>query len=83
MRGQGRVRCTIGVVALSVLLTGCAPWIAANPRFASDSARNPDAAPTTSAAAGAPPAIEAPKNDLAWKDCTGRLFGDAGIKAIP
>ena len=83
MRGQGRVRCTIGVVALSVLLTGCAPWIAANPRFASDSARNPESAPTTSAVAGAPPAIEAPKNDLAWKDCTGRLFGDAGIKAIP
>ena len=70
------------VLALTVTLTGCAPWIAANPRFASDSARNPDAAPTTSAAAG-PPSIVAPKKDLTWKDCTPKLFGDAGVAPLP
>ena len=53
MRRQGRIgtAVTVSVIATS-LLTGCAPWLAANPRFASDSARNPGAAPTSAAAAG-------------------------------
>jgi pimeloyl-ACP methyl ester carboxylesterase len=68
---------------MSGLLSGCAPWLAANPQFASDAARNPGAGPTTSAVAGGPTQIVAPKPDLVWKDCTAKEFGDAGTPAIP
>jgi len=68
---------------VALLLTGCAPWLAANPRFASDSASNPDPGPTTTTASGEPPAITAPKNDLSWSDCTSALFGGAGTPAPP
>ena len=69
--------------ALVAVLTGCAPWLAANPKFATDSARNPGTGPTTSTAASGPVDIAAPKNDLSWKDCTGKEFGDAGVPAAP
>lgn len=70
--------------ALSALLTGCAPWLPANPKFATDSARNPGSGPATSVtAADGPPGIAVPKNDLAWKDCTAKGFGDAGLKPPP
>jgi pimeloyl-ACP methyl ester carboxylesterase len=68
---------------MSGLLSGCAPWLAANPQFASDSARNPGAGPTTSTGADGPTQIIAPKHDLVWKDCTAKEFGDAGTPAIP
>ena len=40
------------LAALTALLTGCAPWLAANPQFASDSAHNPGGAPATTKPAG-------------------------------
>lgn len=84
MRGQGRVISAVGVGAATLaLLTGCAPWLAANPQFATDSARNPGAGPATSSTAGGPAELLAPKNDLVWKDCTGKGFGDAGVKPLP
>lgn len=84
MRGQGRVAAAVGAGTVAVtLITGCAPWVAANPRFATDSARNPGAAPVTSSAPGGPPPLAAPKNDLAWNDCTGKGFGDAGAQLTP
>ena len=58
----------VGTAALTALLTGCAPWLAANPQYASDSAHNNGGGATTKPAGG-PPEIAAPKNDLAWKDC--------------
>lgn len=75
----------VGVAAvLLTSLTGCAPWLAANPQFASDSAENAGAGPVTSNAnASGPPAIVAPRNDLVWRDCTGKVFGDAGAEAMP
>jgi hypothetical protein len=77
----------VGAVAaatvVSALLAGCAPWLAANPQFASDAARNPGDGPVTSTVAAGPPAIAAPRNDLTWRDCTAKGFGDAGIPAIP
>ncbi len=72
----------MGTVVVT-LVTGCAPWLAANPQFATDSTSNPGAAPTSSAAAGGPPELAAPKNDLPWKDCTGQIFGGAGIPPVP
>ncbi|HTY28690.1 MAG TPA: alpha/beta fold hydrolase, partial [Mycobacterium sp.] len=73
----------VGTAALTALLTGCAPWLAANPQFASDSAHNPGGTPATTKPAGGPPDIAAPKNELAWKDCTSKVFGDAGTPPAP
>jgi len=86
MRAQGRATTKVAVAAITVLaglITGCAPWVAANPRFATDSASNPGAGPVTSAAPGGPPPIAVPKNDLVWKDCTAKGFGDAGAAPTP
>ena len=33
--------------------------------------------------AGRAPPIEAPKNDLSWRDCTSRVFSDAAVQPIP
>lgn len=83
MVGRRRVRAVAACTAIAAALTGCAPWLAANPRFATDSAGNPDSAPPTSATPVGPPPIAAPKNDLSWKDCTTALFGGAGTPALP
>ncbi len=84
MHRQGRVFTAVSVGAtMLTLLTGCAPWLAANPQFATDSANNQDTVPTSGAAPGGPLAISAPKNDLVWRDCTGRMFGDAGTQPLP
>jgi len=83
MRRPGWLRVAVSLTSTAVLLTGCAPWLAANPRFATDAARNPGDAPTTSAAADGPPAIATPNNDLSWRDCTAELFRDAGTDAVP
>ena len=84
MRGQGRVITAVSVGAVTLtLLTGCAPWLAANPQFATDSARNPGAGPVTSTEPGGPQAIAVPKNDLVWKDCTAKGFRDAGAQPTP
>jgi pimeloyl-ACP methyl ester carboxylesterase len=65
------------VVVLTALLAGCAPGLAANPRYAVDSGRSPGGPSTSKPPPSGPPAIEAPKNDLAWRDCTSRVFGGA------
>ena len=84
MRRQGRITAAVAVgTVISGLLSGCAPWLAANPQFASDSARNPDGGAATTTAAGGPLEIIAPRNDLVWKDCTGQGFRDAGAPPIP
>ena len=84
MRQLRRVLTAVSAGSVTVtLLGGCAPWLAADPQFATDGASNPGAVPVTSAAPGGPPPIAAPKNDLVWKDCTGKVFGDAGTAPIP
>ncbi len=84
MRGQGRVITAVGVGTVAMtLLTGCAPWLAANPQFATDAARNTGSGPVTSTEPGGPQAIAVPKNDLVWKDCTAKGFGDAGAPPTP
>ncbi len=64
---------------VSAVLAGCAPILAANPRFATDSGAKPQGAPQTTTEPAGPPPIEAPKNELSWRDCTSQLFGDAGV----
>ncbi|PQM50158.1 alpha/beta hydrolase [Mycolicibacter virginiensis] len=65
------------------LLAGCAPGLAADPRFATNSGAGPQGQPESTADKAGPPAIEVPKNDLPWHDCTARVFGDAALPATP
>ncbi|MCV7300098.1 alpha/beta fold hydrolase [Mycobacterium barrassiae] len=73
----------ISAVALSVLLAGCAPGLAANPRFATDSDAQPQGQPQTTKAPEGPPPIESPKNDLSWRECTSQVFSDAAVTPVP
>lgn len=70
-------------VVVSAVLAGCAPGLAANPRYATDSGAEPQGQPQTTPAPSGPRPIEAPKNDLSWRDCTSRVFSDAAVPAIP
>jgi pimeloyl-ACP methyl ester carboxylesterase len=75
-------RTAITAVVMTALLAGCAPGLAANPRFATNSERI--AHPNTPAPKpSGPPPVAAPKDDLAWQDCTSKVFGDAGVPAPP
>jgi pimeloyl-ACP methyl ester carboxylesterase len=71
------------LIAVTALLAGCVPGLAADPRFATDSGARPQGAATTKPPASGPPPIAAPKNDLPWHDCTTRLFADAAVPAAP
>ena len=83
MRRQGRIGVAAAAgTAVALVVSGCAPWLAANPRFATDSASNPDAGPATGVTAG-PPELAAPKNELPWSDCSGQVYGEAGTAPIP
>lgn len=75
-------RSAVAVPILSLgLLTACSPLFAADPRYATNSGAHPQGQPATSSAAPpGPPGIEAPKNDLSWRDCTPRLFSGAGVQ---
>ncbi|MGB3353820.1 MAG: alpha/beta fold hydrolase [Mycobacterium sp.] len=70
-------------VLVSLLVVGCSPGLAANPRYATNSGAGPQGEPQSSAAPAGPPAIEAPKNDLSWQDCTSRAFSDASVNPVP
>jgi pimeloyl-ACP methyl ester carboxylesterase len=84
MRGRRQlVRTVSSAAALSALLAGCAPGLAANPRYATDSGAKPQGQPQTTQQQAGPPPIEAPKNDLSWRDCTSRVFNEATIDQIP
>jgi pimeloyl-ACP methyl ester carboxylesterase len=76
-----RALCLSTVV--SAVLAGCAPGLAANPRYATDSGAHPQGQQQTTSAKPGPPGITAPKNDLSWRDCTSRVFTDAGVQALP
>ncbi len=83
MRRDRRQLQALSLFVVVALLAGCAPGLAANPRYATDSGGAAQGQPQTSAAPSGPPSIDAPKNDLSWRDCTARVFGDAGVPAIP
>jgi len=74
---------SLATVVLCAPLAGCAPGLAANPRYATNSDAHPQGQPTTSSATAGPPAVEAPKNDLSWRDCTSRVFSGAAVPTIP
>lgn len=68
---------------VALVLAGCAPGLAADPRFATDSGAGPQGQPESTQDTAGPPPIAVPKNDLPWHDCTARLFGDAAVPATP
>lgn len=69
------------LVAVTALLAGCAPGLAADPRFATNSGARPQGKVATTHPPGGPPPLAVPKNDLSWSDCTARLFGGAAVPA--
>lgn len=71
------------LVAVTALLAGCAPGLAANPRYATDVGHSGGDQTSTAAPPEGPPPIALPKNDLAWQDCTSEVFGDAALPTPP
>jgi pimeloyl-ACP methyl ester carboxylesterase len=71
------------LIVVTGLLAGCAPGLAANPRFATNAGARPQGQATTMKPPNGPPPIAAPKNDLSWRDCTSKEFGDAAVPAAP
>jgi pimeloyl-ACP methyl ester carboxylesterase len=68
---------------LSAVVVGCAPGLAANPRFATDSGAKPQGQPATTSKPPGVLGIDVPKNDLPWRDCTSRVFTSAGVAPLP
>jgi len=77
------VRVASAFIAVTALLAGCAPGLAANPNFATDSGHGKSAPATTTPPPPGPPAIAAPKTELSWQDCTAKVFSAAAIPAPP
>jgi pimeloyl-ACP methyl ester carboxylesterase len=73
----------VSLATVVTFVAGCAPGLAANPRYATDSGAHPQGAPQTTKPPSGPPPIQAPKNDLSWRDCTSRVFGQAAVPPIP
>ncbi|BAX92011.1 alpha/beta hydrolase [Mycobacterium shigaense] len=71
------------LVAVTALVSGCVPGLAADPRFATDSGARPQGVAPSKPAPVGPPPIAAPKNDLSWHDCTSKTFTDAGVRPAP
>src|ERR1700743_2493240 len=72
---------TTSLIVVTALLAGCAPGLAANPRFATDAGARPQGKATKSTTTSGPPPIAKPKNELSWHDCTSKEFSDAGAPA--
>jgi pimeloyl-ACP methyl ester carboxylesterase len=70
-------------LSVSMVLAGCVPGLAADPRFATNSGARPQGAATTKPPPIGPPPIAAPKNDLSWHDCTSKVFADAAVRPAP
>jgi pimeloyl-ACP methyl ester carboxylesterase len=73
----------LSLSAVAVMLAGCAPGLAANPRFATDSGARAQGQPETTQQQAGPPKVEVPKNDLSWRPCADKVFGDAGVDPVP
>jgi pimeloyl-ACP methyl ester carboxylesterase len=69
------------LIAAITVLAGCVPGLAADPRFATNRGARPQGAVNSKPPPAGPPPIAAPKNDLAWHDCTSRVFGEAEVPA--
>ncbi|GAB3234583.1 alpha/beta hydrolase [Mycolicibacterium hippocampi] len=85
LRAPGTRGSVLAVVVsvVSLVLAGCSPGLAANPRYATDSGAGPQGQAPPAPPSDGPPGIEAPKNELSWRECTSRLFSDAELDPVP
>src|SRR3954470_2329935 len=83
MRRRRQLATVMSLATVLAFVAACAPGLAANPRYATDSGAGPQGAPTTTKAPTGPPPIEAPKNDLSWRDCTSRVFSGSAVQPLP
>jgi pimeloyl-ACP methyl ester carboxylesterase len=83
MRRRRQLAKVLSLASVLAFVAACAPGLAANPRYATDSGAGPQGAPSTTKPPTGPPPIEAPKNDLSWRDCTSRVFSDAAVAPLP
>lgn len=85
MRRQLIPALSFATVMLSTAVVGCAPGLAANPRFATDAGARPQGAAPSAKPQQGPAPISAPKKDkdLTWHDCTGQVFGSAAVPPVP
>ena len=74
---------SFATVMVSTAVAGCAPGLAANPRFATNADAHPQGAGASAKPVQGPAPISAPKKDLTWHDCTGQVFGSASIPPVP
>lgn len=82
-RRRQLLRAVGSAAAVSAVLAGCSPGLAANPRYATDSGAHPQGKPQTTQQQAGPPPIEAPKNDMSWRECTSQVFGGASVPPVP
>ncbi|TFV56006.1 alpha/beta fold hydrolase [Mycobacterium sp. PS03-16] len=83
MRRHPQLLRAVSLPAVAVVIAGCAPGLAANPRYATDDGARPQGQPQTTEQQAGPPPIDAPKNDLSWRDCTSQVFADAAVDPVP
>jgi pimeloyl-ACP methyl ester carboxylesterase len=83
MNRRGQLVRVLSLATVLAFVAACAPGLAANPRFATDSGAGPQGEPTTAKPTEGPPALEAPKNGLSWRECTSRVFSDASVPPVP
>src|SRR5258708_991597 len=83
MRRRRQLARALSLATVLAFVAACSPGLAANPRYATDSGAGPQGAPQTTKPPTGPPPIEAPKNDLSWRDCTSRGFSDAAVQPLP
>src|ERR1700742_2984399 len=83
MRRRRQLAKALSLATVMAFVAAFSPGLAANPRYATDSGAGPQGAPQTTKPPAGPPPIEAPKNDLSWRDCTSRVFSDAAVPALP
>ncbi|HEX9498645.1 MAG TPA: alpha/beta hydrolase, partial [Mycobacterium sp.] len=83
MRRRRQLARALSLATVLAFVAACSPGLAANPRYATDSGAGPQGAPQTTKPPTGPPPIEAPKNDLSWRDCTSRVFSDAAVQPLP
>ncbi len=83
MRRHPQLLRVVSLSTVALVLVGCAPGLAANPRFATDKGARPQGRPETTQQPAGPPAVEVPKNELSWRECTDQVFGDAAVDPVP
>src|SRR4029077_11692129 len=83
MRRRRPLAKALSMPTVLAVVAACAPGLAANPRYATDSGAGPQGAPQTTKPPTGPPAVEGATHDVSWRDCTSRVFSDAAVQPLP